>query len=311
MQIVYLDAYPLGEDIDLEPLKSLGGFTSFDRTEQKEIENRAKDAEVILTNKCVISAEVMDKLPQLKYIGVTATGYNIVDIKAAKDRNIVVTNASDYSSNSVAQHVFAMILRLQNEVYEHSDVEAWVKSPDFCYFKSTINELSGKTLGVVGYGGIGKKVVKIAEAFEMNVLINKRTLDKDDKRMVELDVLLRQSDYVSLHLPLTENNREFINTSSLGKMKSNAVLINTARGGLVNEQDLADALNNGIIGGAALDVLSSEPPKPTNPLLAVKSCLITPHIAWGSYEARKKLLEIVVENIKGYQHNKTLNVVNP
>lgn len=310
MNIVYLDAYPLGEDIDLAPLKSLGEFNSFDRTEQHGIEDRAKDAEIVLTNKCVISAEVMDKLPKLRYIGVTATGYNIVDTKAAKERGIVVTNASDYSSNSVAQHVFAMTLRLQNQIYEHSNVDKWVNSPDFCYFNSIIHELSGKTIGVVGYGGIGKKVVKIAEAFEMNVLINKRTLDSDDKRMVDLNTLFSQSDYISLHLPLTEDNAEFINVSSLSKMKTNAIFINTARGGLVNEQDLADALNNRIIGGAALDVLSSEPPKPNNPLLTATNCLITPHIAWGSYEARKKLLEIVVENIKAFQQNKPINVVN-
>lgn len=310
MKIVYLDAYPLGEDIDLAPLKSLGEFVSFDRTEQHEIEVRAKDAEIVLTNKCIISAEVMDKIPQLKYIGVTATGYNIVDTLAAKERGIIVTNASDYSSNSVAQHVFAMILRLQNQIYEHSDVDKWVKSPDFCYFNSTINEISGKTIGVVGFGGIGKKVVKIAEAFEMNVLINKRTLDPDDERMVDLDTLFSQSDYISLHLPLTENNKEFINTSSIRKMKSTAIFINTARGGLVNEQDLADALNGGMIGGAALDVLSSEPPKANNPLLSADNCLITPHIAWGSYEARRKLLDIVVDNIKAFQQHEPINVVN-
>ncbi|MDP5140516.1 MAG: D-2-hydroxyacid dehydrogenase, partial [Spirosomaceae bacterium] len=222
----------------------------------------------------------------------------------------IVTNASDYSSNSVAQHVFAMILRLQNQIYEHSNVDKWTKSPDFCYFNSTINEISGKTLGVVGYGGIGKKVVQIAEAFGMNVLINKRTLNKTDSRMVELDELLSKSDYISLHLPLTADNSEFINVASLKKMKSNAVLINTARGGLVNESDLANALNDGIIGGAALDVLSTEPPSLENPLLAAKNCLITPHIAWGSFEARKKLLEIVVENLKAYQQGKLINVVN-
>lgn len=311
MKIVYLDAYPLGEDIDINPLATLGEFSSYDRTEEAEIENRAKDAEIVLTNKCIISAEIMDKLPKLKYIGVTATGYNIVDITAAKQRNIIVTNASDYSSNSVAQHVFAMILRLQNQIYEHSNVDKWMKSPDFCYFESTINEISGKTIGVVGYGGIGKKVVKIAESFDMHVLINKRTLEPNDNRMVDLNTLFSQSDYISLHLPLTVDNKEFINASTLKSMKKSSIFINTARGGLVNEQDLADALNNGIIGGAALDVLSSEPPKANNPLLTATNCLITPHIAWGSYEARKKLLEIVVDNIKAYQQNTPTNVVNP
>lgn len=310
MKIVYLDAFPLGNDIDISPLKKLGEYTSYDRTSTNSIIERALGAEIVLTNKCVISAETMDALPDLKYISVTATGFNIVDTKAAKERGIIVTNASDYSSNSVTQHVFAFILRLQNQIYEHSDVDKWTKSPDFCYFNSTINEISGKTLGVVGYGGIGKKVVKIAEAFGMNVLINKRTLNKTDSRMVELDELLSKSDYISLHLPLTADNSELINAALLQKMKSNAILINTARGGLVNESDLANALNNGIIGGAALDVLSTEPPSPENPLLTAKNCLITPHIAWGSFEARKKLLEIVVENLKAYQQGKPINVVN-
>lgn len=310
MKIVYLDAFPLGSDIDISPLKELGEYSSYDRTDKDNLLQRAKGAEILLTNKCIISAEIMDALPDLKYIGVTATGFNIVDIQAAKERGIIVTNASDYSSNSVAQHVFAMILRIQNQIYEHSDIDKWISSPDFCYFNSTINEINGKTLGVVGYGGIGKKVVQIAEAFGMNVLISKRTLDSTDERMVELNELIAKSDYISLHLPLTENNKGFINESSLKKMKSNAIFINTARGGLVNEKDLAHALNNGIIDGAALDVLSSEPPSPQNPLLKAKNCLITPHIAWGSYEARKKLLEIVVENIKAYQQNQPINVVN-
>jgi glycerate dehydrogenase len=302
MKIVYLDAYPLGSNIDNTLLKTFGDYISYDRTNENNLLERAEGAEVLLINKCIISADTMDSLPKLKYIGVTATGFNIVDTKAA--------NASDYSSNSVAQHVFAMILRIQNQIYEHSNVDKWINSPDFCYFNSTINEISGKTLGVIGFGGIGKKVVQIAEAFGMNVLINKRTLDSTDKRMVELDELLIKSDYVSLHLPLTESNKEFINESSLQKMKSNALLINTARGGLVNEKELAEALNSNIIGGAALDVLSIEPPSADNPLLNAKNCLITPHIAWGSYEARQKLLGIVVENIRAYQQGKPINVVN-
>jgi glycerate dehydrogenase len=310
MKIVYLDAYPLGSNIDNTLLKTFGDYISYDRTNENNLLERAEGAEVLLINKCIISADTMDSLPKLKYIGVTATGFNIVDTKAAKERGIIVTNASDYSSNSVAQHVFAMILRIQNQIYEHSSVDKWINSPDFCYFNSTINEISGKTLGVIGFGGIGKKVVQIAEAFGMNVLINKRTLDSTDKRMVELDELLIKSDYVSLHLPLTESNKEFINESSLQKMKSNALLINTARGGLVNEKELAEALNSNIIGGAALDVLSIEPPSADNPLLNAKNCLITPHIAWGSYEARQKLLGIVVENIRAYQQGKPINVVN-
>ncbi len=310
MKIVYLDAFPIGNDINLEPLELLGECTCHDRTLQAEIIERAREADVILTNKCEISAEVMDNLPNLKYIGVTATGYNIVDTAAAKARNIMVTNVSDYSSNSVAQHVFAMILRIQNRIYEHSNVDKWVNSPDFCYFDSVIQEIHGKTLGVIGYGDIGKKVVNIAEAFGMKVLITKRTLDLTDKRMVELKTLFTQSDYVSLHLPLTVDNKELINKSLLQQMKPNAIIINTARGGLVNERDLAEALNNGIIAGAALDVLSTEPPQKDNPLLTAKNCLITPHIAWGSLEARQKLLAVVAGNIRSFQQGTPINVVN-
>lgn len=310
MKIVYLDAFPIGKDIDLEPVELLGECTFFDRTSQAEIIERAIEADVILTNKCEISADVMDKLPNLKYIGVTATGYNIVDTVAAKARSIVVTNVRDYSSNSVAQHVFAMMLRIQNRIYEHNNVDKWVNSPDFCYFESNIQEICGKTLGVIGYGDIGKKVVKIAEAFGMNVLITKRTLDLTDKRMVDLTTLLSQSDFISLHLPLTATNVEFINKPSLERMKPNAIVINTARGGLINERDLAEALNNNIIAGAALDVLSTEPPTRNNPLLKAKNCLITPHIAWGSLEARQKLLNIVAENIKSFQGGTPINAVN-
>lgn len=310
MKIVYLDAFPLGKDIDISPLKTLGDYSSYERTDSNSLLDRAGGAEVLLTNKCTISAEIMDSLPDLKYIGVTATGYNIVDIKAAKERGIIVTNASDYSSNSVAQHVFAMIFRIQNQIFEHSNVNKWVDSPDFCYFNSTINEIHGKTFGVIGFGGIGKKVVQVAEAFGMKVLINKRTLDKSDQRMVELDELLTRSDYISLHLPLTKDNTGFINESSIQKMKPTSILINTARGGLINEKDLANALNQNVIRGAALDVLSSEPPSSENPLLTAVNCLITPHIAWGSFEARKKLLEIVIDNIKAYQQGSPINVVN-
>lgn len=310
MKIVYLDAFPLGEDIDTSALEELGDYISYDRTAVSEIVTRAKDAEIILTNKCLISSETMQELPNLKYIGVTATGYNIVDTAAAKEQGIIVTNVSDYSTNSVAQHVFSLLLRWENRVYEHSSPQKWIKSPDFCYFNSIIHELNGKTLGLIGYGNIGKKVGEIAEAFGMNLLINKKTPDKFDPRMMELDQLVEQSDFISLHLPLTPDNGQFVNKELIAKMKKTSFIVNTARGGLINEQDLADALNSGVIAGAALDVLSVEPPTLDNPLLSAQNCLITPHIAWGSFEARKKLLEIAVDNIRAFQSGHPKNVVS-
>lgn len=311
MKIVYLDAFPLGNDIDTSPLAMLGDYTSYDRTPNDKIIERAKDAEILLTNKCKLTKNILDQLPQLRYVGVTATGYNIVDTIAAKELGIIVTNVSDYSTNSVAQHVFAMMLEITNRTSTYATTNSeWTNNSDFCYFNSTITELAGKTLGVIGYGNIGKKVVQLAEAFGMKCLINRRNADKKDKRNVSLQTLIKECDYISLHLPLLTNNQQFVNKSLILKMKSNAVLINTARGGLINESDLAEALNNGTIKAAALDVLTIEPPENENPLLSAKNCLITPHIAWGSFEARKKLLEIVVDNIKAYQQGKPQNVVN-
>lgn len=313
MKIVYLDAFPIHpEEIDLTPFEKLGQFTTYDRTLPEQILERAKDAEIILTNKVVLNKTVMEQLPQLKYIGVTATGYNIVDIAAANELGITVTNAKNYSSNSVAQQVFAMILSFANRLAEHSSFEKWASQPDFCYYNHSLSELSGKTIGLIGFGNIAQKVAQIALAFDMKVLVNKRTpLESpiDGITEVDLDRLLKSSDYISLHCPLTAENEGFMNSSAFSKMKKTAILINTARGGLINEQDLKNALNSGEIAGAYLDVLAVEPPAKDHILANVQNCRISPHIAWASFEARKKLIEIVFENLKCYLEGKPQNAI--
>jgi glycerate dehydrogenase len=314
MNIVYLDAFPIGpSEVDLSIFNDLGNFISYDRTPDNFILERAKNAEIILTNKIKFTKETLSQLPKLKYIGVTATGYNIIDTEAAKDLGITVTNAKNYSSMSVAQQTFAMILAFTNRLAEHSDNKKWMASPDFCYYDFTISELQNKTLGLVGYGDIAQKVAQIALAFEMKVLIFKRTKEEilpANITQVDLDKLLTDSDFVSLHCPLTPENEGFINGQSISKMKSSAVIINTARGGLINENQLAEALNSQIIAGAYLDVLCEEPPKKDNLLLTAKNCKISPHIAWATIEARRKLLQIVFENLKNYKNGKPTNVVN-
>ncbi len=312
MNIVFLDAYSSHpEELDLSELKNLGNFTSYDRTSYEQTVERAKDAEIVLTNKSILDEKIISQLPKLKYIGVTATGYNVVDLEAAKKHGIVVTNAKNYSSMSVAQHVFAMILAFTNRIAEHNEPEKWQASPDFCYYDYTLTELAGKTLGLVGIGDIGEKVAQLAEAFEMNVLVNRKS-DKPHPKYntVELDELLAKSDFVSLHCPLTEENKGFINAESLKKMKQTAILINTGRGPLINESDLRMALDEGVIAGAALDVLTTEPPKNGNPLFGAKNLIISPHIAWASLEARKRLFQIVTDNIKAWMAGEVVNVVN-
>ncbi len=314
MKIVYLDDYTVQLDqLDASRLFALGDYTGYPRTSREDIAGRAAGAEIILTNKTKIDEEILSKLPDLKYIGVTATGYNIIDIEAARKRNIVVTNARNYSSLSVAQQTFAMMLSFANRLSEHSDNNKWVNTPDFCYYDYTLTELAGKKLGLIGYGDIGKKVAQIAKAFEMEVLIFKRSpLEKPEEgvREVSLEVLLSESDYISLHCPLTPETEGLIRKETLHKMKPGAILINTSRGGLVNEQELADALNNGVISGAALDVLVVEPPQTGNPLLTARNCKISPHIAWATLEARKKLIQIVTENIEAFLAGSPQNVVS-
>ncbi len=316
MNITYLDGYTLNPgDLSWVPLKKLGDFTVYDRTAPEEIVDRAADAEIILSNKVVLSAETLAQLPNLRYIGVTATGYNNVDLAAARKQGIVVTNVAGYSTSAVAQHTFSLLLGLTNHTELHSQsVRAgdWTNAADWCYWKTPLVEIAGKTIGLIGLGDIGTQVARIALAFGMRVLAHRKS-DKPAEagiELVELDKLLRESDVISLHCPLTEDTSEIIDAKSLAKMKSSAYLINTGRGGLIKEQDLADALNAGQLAGAAVDVLSTEPPKADNPLLTAKNCLITPHVAWAFFESRQRLMQMVAENIAAFQNGQPINVVS-
>lgn len=316
MEIVVLDGYALNPgDMSWKGLETLGNCKVYDRTAASELYERVKDAEAIITNKAVIDSSLLERLPKLRYIGVTATGYNVVDVKAAHSKGIVVTNIPAYSTDSVAQLVFAHLLTVVNRVELHaSSVRQgeWTNSKDFAYCKSPQTELAGKTLGVVGFGRIGRKVALIGAAFGMKVIFNNRSQVKDAPSgmlQTNLEELFAQSDVVSLNCPLTPENSEFVNDDLLKSMKPTAILINTGRGGLINEADLARALNEETIAAAGLDVLSTEPPKHTNPLLTARNCYITPHIAWATAEARQRLMHITIENLKCFMEGKPQNVV--
>ena len=316
MKIVALDGYAANPgDLSWDELKALGECVIYDRTAPEEVLERAADAEVVLTNKVVITAEMMAALPQLKYIGVMATGYNIVDIDAARERGIVVTNIPSYSTDSVAQMVFAHILNIAQQVQHHSEAVhqgRWTASKDFCFWDTPLIELRGKKLGIVGLGNTGYTTARIAIGFGMEVYAytskSSFQLPPEIKKM-ELDQLFSECDVISLHCLLTDKTRELVNAARLKLMKPTAILINTGRGQLVNEQDLADALNNGQIYAAGLDVLSQEPPKADNPLLTARNCYITPHIAWASAAARERLMGILLDNLKGYVEGKVINNV--
>lgn len=318
MKIVVLDGYTLNPgDLSWERLLSLGEVELYDRTPAGKIIERSIEAEILITNKTALPAETINSLPKLKYIGVLATGYNMVDTAAAKSRGIIVTNVPSYSTMSVAQLVFALILELCHHIQRHSDSVhegKWAGSADFSYWNSPLIELSGKTLGIIGFGNIGKKVTDIATVFGMNVIATSRNQgeqpDRKNFRWVEIDELLEQSDFVSLHCPLTPETKGLINAASLEKMKSSSFLINTSRGPVVVEQDLTDALNNGSIAGAGIDVLSLEPPSKDNPLLKAKNCIITPHFAWATKEARVRLMDIAENNVDAFLRGKPVNVVN-
>lgn len=313
MKIVVLDGYALNPgDLSWDELKSLGEVEVYDRTPDNMITERAADAEIILTNKNLMMANVIEKLPRLKYIGVLATGYNVVDTEAAKRRGIIVTNVPAYSTASVAQHTFALILEFYNYPGKFSDEVRegrWSRNLDFCYWDKQLIELAGKTIGIVGFGRIGKAVARVAEALEMNVIVSEVT-DVEGYENYPLDELLKRSDIVTLHCPLTPETKGIINRGRLRLMKPSALLVNCARGQLIVEQDLADALNEGRIAGAALDVLSEEPPSPDNPLLKAKNCIITPHVAWATLEARQRLMKIAVDNVRCFLEGKPVNVVN-
>lgn len=316
MKIVALDGYAANPgDLSWDELKALGECVIYDRTAPEEVLERAADAEVVLTNKVVITADIMAALPQLKYIGVMATGYNIVDIDAARERGIIVTNIPSYSTASVAQMVFAHILNIAQQVQHHSEAVhqgRWTASKDFCFWDTPLIELRGKKIGIVGLGHTGYTTARIAIGFGMEVYAytskSSFQLPPEIKKM-ELDQLFSECDIISLHCLLTDKTRELVNAARLKLMKPTAILINTGRGQLVNEQDLADALNNGQIYAAGLDVLSQEPPKADNPLLTARNCYITPHIAWASAAARERLMGILLDNLKGYVEGKVINNV--
>ena len=316
MKIIVLDGYGLNPgDLSWSGMEALGELTVYDRTSPSELLERSADAEVLITNKTLITAEDMSALPQLKYIGVLATGYNVVDIDAAKSHGIVVTNIPAYSTSSVAQMVFAHLLNITQRVGYYADENKqgrWTKSADFCYWDTPLMELDGKKMGIVGFGNIGQATARIAQAFGMEVCVvtskEQSSLPVGMKKM-ELDELFTSCDVVSLHCPLTPTTKEMVNANRLNLMKPQAILINTGRGPLINEQDLADALNEGRIAGAGLDVLSVEPSQKDNPLLSAKNCFITPHIAWATKEARIRLMNIAVENLKAYQEGHIRNNV--
>lgn len=317
MKIVVLDSYTMNPgDLSWDSLRALGDCIIYDRTPRDLVIERAKDAEILLTNKVIIDRVVIEALPNLRYIGVLATGYNVVDITAAKQRGIIVTNAPDYSTMSVAQLTFSLLLELTNQVAIHDkSVKSgeWTKSEDFCYWKTPLIELDGLTFGIIGFGKIGRTVAKIAQSFGMKVIAfspSLKTSRQPDIRFSEINDIFANSDVVSLHCPLTAQTERIVNRKTLNMMKPTAFLINTGRGGLVDEQALADALNSGVISGAAVDVLSTEPPSADNPLLTAKNIIITPHIGWATKAARIRLMEIVVDNIKAFLSGKPKNVVN-
>jgi glycerate dehydrogenase len=317
MKLVILDAYTTNPgDLTWDELRALADCDICDRTPPDQVLPRARDAELMLTNKTIVDREVIAKLPRLRYIGVLATGYNVVDVQAARERGIPVCNVPEYGTPNVAQATFALLLELTNRVGHHAQTVRngrWCECPDFCYWDYPQIELAGLTMGIVGLGRIGQAVARIAGAFGMQVLAFDRFppgATPDGVRLTDLDTMFRSSDVVSLHCPLTADNRELINAARLALMKPTAYLVNTARGGLINDADLAQALNERRLAGAGLDVLSVEPPLRDNPLLAAKNCLVTPHVAWATRAARARLIRTTVENVRAFLAGQPINVVN-
>lgn len=318
MKIVLLDAHTANPgDLSWQPLESIAPCEVHPRTPLDQTAARCAGAEIVITNKAPVTREIIAALPDLKYIGVTATGFNIVDTVAAKERGIVVSNVPGYGTPAVAQHVIALILELTNHVgHAAASVKdgGWVRCPDFCYWDHPIVELAGRTLGIIGYGDIGSAVARVGIALGMKVLASKRTWKEPPPAGIEaaeIDDIFAKSDVISLHCPLTDATKHLVGERTLGLMKKEAFLINTGRGPLVDEAALAQALNDGRIAGAGLDVLSVEPAKADNPLLGAKNCLITPHVAWASREARKRLIDVTASNLQAFLAGKPVNVVNP
>ena len=316
MKIVILDGYTANPgDMSWKELEALGELTVYDRTKAEETVARAAEAEIVLTNKVIISREVISQLPRLKYIGVLATGYNVVDIKAAHERGIVVTNVPAYSTESVAQMVFAHLLTVTNRTEHYAQEnrnDRWTKNPDFCYWDFPHHELAGKTFGIVGLGNIGMRVAIIANAFGMKV--KAQTSKSADAlpafiQKATMEELLSTSDVLSLHCPLTDSTRHLINRETLQQMKPTAILINTGRGPLVDDQAIADALAEGRLAAFCADVLTEEPPKADNPLLKQPNAYMTPHIAWASIEARERLIEVATNNVRSFLNGQPQNMV--
>jgi glycerate dehydrogenase len=318
MKLVVLDGYTLNPgDLNWEGIKKFGNLVVHDRTPESLIVERCQGAEIIFTNKTPLREAVLSQLPDLKYIGVLATGYNVVDVDYAKARGIAVANVPGYGTASVVQMTFALLLELCQHVQSHSDSVRqgdWAASPDFCYWNYPLIELEGKTIGIIGFGSIGQKVADIATAFGMNIIGFSRTRSDQSHRKnfkwAELNDLLKESDVVSVHCPLFPETQGIINKDSLRLMKRTAFFLNTSRGPLMVDQDLADALNEGIIAGAGIDVLTVEPPSADNPLFKAKNCLITPHIAWATKEARSRLMGIAENNLTSFLNQKPINIVN-
>ena len=315
--IVVLDGHALNPgDISWNAIESLGDLTLYPRTNPEQIVERAKSAEILITNKVALTRELLIQLPKLKLITVSATGYNIIDTAAARELGITVCNVPTYGTESVAQFTFALLLELCHQIGVHNQsVHAgeWESCADFSFFKSPQYELSGSTLGIIGFGQIGQKVARIGNAFGMHVQAyapSQKNKPRDQSVVwTDLNQIFISSDVISLHCPLSKDNARMINKETLTLMKSSAFLINTSRGGLIDEKDLADALNENLIAGAALDVVSEEPIKKQNPLLFAKNCVITPHIAWTALAARKRLMRTTAENIDGYIRGRAINTV--
>lgn len=318
MKITVLDGYGLNPgDLSWEELKKLGDLTVYDRTAPSETIERSAGSEILITNKTIIDRGIIEKLPDLRYIGVLATGYNVVDITAAREKEITVTNIPSYSTASVAQMVFSLLLAITNGV-EHFTADnragRWSRNADFCYWDSPLMELAGKTFGIVGFGNIGSKVAGIALALGMKVMAqtskSQEELPTGIEKATGLEHLLKECDVLSLHCPLTESTKHIINATTLAMMKPSAILINTGRGPLVDEIALAAALNSGALRGAGVDVLSCEPPSIDNPLLYARNCYTTPHIGWATTEARQRLMDIAVANVANILKGTPTNVVN-
>lgn len=314
MKLAILDAHADNPgDLSWDSFKEFADVVLYDRTSSNDVINRIGDADAIFVNKVQITEEILQKAPKLKYIGVCATGYNVIDLDACSKRKIIVTNIPAYSTNAVAQHVFALITNFSNNVSLHNQsVHAgeWIQSPDFVYWKEPLFELAGKTLGIFGYGEIGSKVAEIGKAFDMKIICNTRTKKPGMPEFVSFEELLKEADILTLHAPLTDLTKNIINKESLSLMKKSAYLINTARGGFVVEKDLAECLKSGGIAGYAADVIATEPMLPDCPLLNCPNCVLTPHIAWAPKETRKRLLDIAYENFKAWIDGHPINVVN-